>query len=52
MVCWDVPGGPVVRNLPFNAGDVGSIPGAKILHALGKLSPLHNKRSPCTLMKT
>ena len=21
-----VPGGPVVKNLPFNAGDVGSIP--------------------------
>ena len=23
----DFPGGPVVRNLPDNAGDVGSIPG-------------------------
>ena len=22
-----VPGGPVVKNLPANAGDVGSIPG-------------------------
>ena len=23
----DFPGGPVVENLPFNAGDAGSIPG-------------------------
>ena len=23
----DFPGGPVVKNLPSNAGDVGSIPG-------------------------
>ena len=35
------PGDLVVKNLPANAGDMGSItgPGAKILHALGKLSP-------------
>ena len=35
-------GGPVVKNLPSNAGDVGSIPdqGTKIPHALGQLSPL------------
>ena len=53
MVCQDVPGGPVVKNLPFDAGDVGSIPGqgAKIVHASGKLSPLH-KRSPRTSLKT
>ena len=24
---WDFPGGPVVKNLPYNAGDTGSIPG-------------------------
>ena len=32
--------GPVVKNLPSNAGDVGSIPGwgAKILHVVGQLS--------------
>ena len=39
---WDFPGGPVVKNLPCNAGDVGSIPGqgTKILHAVElKLSP-------------
>ena len=25
---WDFPGGSVVKNLPANAGDVGSIPGS------------------------
>ena len=36
MVHRDFPGGPVVKILRFNAGDVGSIPGqgAKIPHAL------------------
>ena len=36
----DFPGGPVVKNLPSNAGDVGSIPGqgTGIPHALGQLS--------------
>ena len=31
----DFPGGPVVKNLPSNAGDAGSIPvrGTKIPHA-------------------
>ena len=35
------PGGPVVKNPPSNAGDVGSIPGqgTKIPHASGQLSP-------------
>ena len=37
----DFPGGPVVNNLPYNAGDAGSIPsqGTKIPHAMGQLSP-------------
>ena len=37
----DFPGGPVVKNPPSNAGDVGSIPGqgATIPHATGQLSP-------------
>ena len=37
----DFPGGPVVKNLPYNAGDLGSIPGqrTKIPHATGQLSP-------------
>ena len=26
-ICWGFPGGSVVKNLPANAGDVGSIPG-------------------------
>ena len=36
----DFPGGPVVKNLPSNAGDTGSIPGrgAKIPRAAGQLS--------------
>ena len=37
----DFLGGPVVKNLPCNAGDAGSIPGrgTKIPHAMGQLSP-------------
>ena len=37
---WDFPGGPVVENLPPNAGDVGLIPGQgnKIPHGMGQLS--------------
>ena len=36
--------GPVVKNLPCNAGDVGSIPGpgTKILHAMRQQSLGHN----------
>ena len=26
-LCWDFPGGTVVKNLPANAGDVGLSPG-------------------------
>ena len=38
---WDFPGGPVVKNPPYNAGDAGLIPGqgTKIPHAVGQLSP-------------
>ena len=37
----DFPGGPVVKNPPYNAGDAGLIPGrgTKIPHAMGQLSP-------------
>ena len=42
-LCWpgDSPGGPVVKNLPSNARDAGSIPGrgTKIPHVAGQLSP-------------
>ena len=36
---WDSPGGPVVKNPPSNARDVGLIPGlgTKIPHAVGQL---------------
>ena len=41
MDSWDFPGGPVVRNPPYNVGDTGSILGwgTKIPHAAGQLSP-------------
>ena len=37
----DFPDGPVVKNSPHNAGDVGLIPGqgTKIPHAARQLSP-------------
>ena len=40
-VCGDFPGGPVVKNPPYNAEDTDSIPGqgTKIPHAVGQLSP-------------
>ena len=55
----DFPGGPVVKNPPYKAGDAGSIPGqgTKIPHATGQLSPCTSTResacrklqSPCAL---
>ena len=40
VVHRDFPGGPVVKNPPYNAGDAGLIPGqgTKIPHAAGQLS--------------
>ena len=40
-ISLDFPGGPVVKNLPCNAGDMVSIPGqeTKILHAVDQRSP-------------
>ena len=37
----DFPGGPVVKNPPYNSGDAGLIPGQgnKIPRAAGQLSP-------------
>ena len=45
-ICWDFPDGPVVKNLPPNAGDIGSIPGrgTKIPHATWQLRPLAENR--------
>ena len=54
----DFPGGPVVKNLPCNAEDVGSIPGwgRKILHAPEQGSPRtmrsNKRKSPCAASKT
>ena len=41
MLYWDFPGGPVVKNPPYNSGDTVLIPGqgTKIPHAAGQLSP-------------
>ena len=39
----DVPGGPVVKNLPANAGDMGSIPGSGRFHMLCRATkPVHH----------
>ena len=45
--------GPVVKNLPSNAGDVGSIPGlgTKIPHAVGQLSPSTQMKMECSHRK-
>ena len=47
----DFPGGPVVKNLPSNAGDTGLIPGrgTKIPHAMGQLSPHTTTTEPVQL---
>ena len=44
----DFPGGPVVKNLPANAGGTGSIPGlgTKIPHAMGQLNPCTTTTEP------
>ena len=39
---WDLPGGPVVKNLPYNAGDTGSIPGWGT-----KIPRVAEEQSPC-----
>ena len=38
---WNFSGGPVVKSLPSNAGDMGLNPGleTRILYAMGQLSP-------------
>ena len=39
----DFPGGPVVKNPPANAGDMGLIPGLGRSHVLGATKPVcHN----------
>ena len=48
------PSGPVVKNLPPNAGDTGLIPGqgTKIPHAMGQLSPHTATRIPLVTIRT
>ena len=47
----DFPGGPVVKNLPANAGDTGSIPGLGRFR--GAIKPVHhNDWRPHAAMKT
>ena len=50
----DFPGGPVVKNLPSNAGNTSSIPGrgTKIPHAMGQLSLRAAARETCVLQLT
>ena len=38
----DFPGGPVVKNLSANAGDVGSIPGPGRPHMPEATKPVHH----------
>ena len=55
----DFPGGPVVKNLPSHAGDMGSVPGwgAKISQAMEQLSlstttnPMHLSERSCRLQQ-
>ena len=45
-IYWDFRGGPVVKNLPANAGDVGLIPGqgTKTQHSQINKYTLKNKK--------
>ena len=49
----DFPGGPVVKNLPYNAGDMGSISGwgTKFPHAAWQLRLLTTSTEPVLLNK-
>ena len=46
----DFPGGPVVKSLPANAGDVGSVPGLGSFHVpQDDYTQVPRLLSPCTL---
>ena len=51
QVSWDFPGGPVVKNLPSSAGDMGSISdqGTNIPGAAEQLSPHTTTREPTSM---
>ena len=40
--CLDLPGGPVIRNPPADAGDMGWIPGLRRSHVLGATKSRHH----------
>ena len=46
---WDFPGGPLVKNLPCNPGDMGLIPGlgTKIPQAVEQFSPQATTEPAC-----
>ena len=50
----DFPGGPMVKNLPCNAGDAGFIPGrgTEIPHAVRQLSPCSTTKIRRVVTKT
>ena len=51
----DFPGGPVVENPSYNAGDMDSIPrwGTRILHTVKQRNPrAATRESKCTTMNT
>ena len=46
---WDFPGGPVVKNLPGNVGDMGSIPGPGRFTCCWTTKPLCHNYWACAL---
>ena len=42
-----LPGGPVVKNVPTNAGDTGSTPGLGRFHMPRAAKVVHQLLSPC-----
>ena len=54
LMVGDLPGGPVVKNLPGNTGDAGSIPGLwnKIPTCLEATKPTRHNWGPCAATET
>ena len=46
-----LPGGPVVKNVPTNAGDTGSIPGLGRFHMPWAAKAVHQLLSPCSTIQ-
>ena len=45
-IVGDFPSGPLVKNLPANAGHTGSICSEKIPHAMGQIIPCTSTTEP------